>query len=47
MGLEIVLCSSKATGVAVIAAGLAELLVCRGIGTMFIAQIAAIVWLLR
>lgn len=46
-GLIIVSSNSKATGLAAVAGGLVELLVWWGIVTMFIAQIAAIVWLLR
>ncbi len=39
--------NSKATGLAAVAGGMAELLVWWGIAAMFVTQIAAIVWLFR
>jgi hypothetical protein len=39
--------NSRATGLAAIAGGIAELLVWWGLGTMIISQIVAIVWLFR
>jgi hypothetical protein len=39
--------NSKATGLAAVAGGMAELLVWWGVAAMFVSQIAAIVWLFR
>lgn len=39
--------NSRATGLAAVAGGMAELLVWWGVAAMFVSQIAAIVWLVR
>lgn len=47
VGIAYTVSGSKATGVAAVAGGMVELLVLWGIGTMIVAQVAAIVWLFR